>query len=200
MRLSSELYRNILIIHVSQFLSPKSIEILNQNFTRLENIKVEFVFVDLTHAMVPDDVLVLARSTKPQRHFVGLKGIYYIGELPGLSEYRTLEQALRACPAIEASLVRDKMNLEAEINRLKVKQFELEKEQTDATIIRSQVHKLSTENRQLKRFKESMLKEIEASERTGKILEKKKPDADLLKEIIAVKAELLKMAGDLGVK
>ena len=200
MRLHSELYRNILVLHVSQFITPKSIEIFNDNFKKLERLKTEYVFVDLTHAMISDDALTSARSTKILRTYPGLKGVYYIGEHSGLCEYRTLEQALRACPALEAQMVRDKMQLEIEISKLKVKQFDLEKEQTDATAVRTLVHRLALENRQLKRIRQSMIQEIDQVEKSKKVLEGKKPNSDLLKEIEDVKSEILKMVADMGVK
>ena len=200
MRLHSDLYKNILVMTVSQFVSPKSIETLNENFKKLEALKIEFIFINLTTAMVSDDALAAARATKILRTHSGLKGVYYIGELTGLCEYRTLDQALKSCPAAEASLIRNKFLLESEINKLKIKQIELEKDQTDSNLIQSQVYRLSLENRQLKRLKQSMAQEIEQVERTKKNFEKKKPNPTLIQEFEEVKSEILRMVADMGVK
>ena len=160
MKITNELYRTILIMHVTGDVPTRTIAVLNDTFKKFAKSNIEYIFVNLTDAMIPEQAIYLARATKHERKVDGLKGLHLIGEISGLCDYRTYDQALKACPALEAALILQKRHLEIQIAKLQVQKDELERIYSSVANPEVQARRWELENRQLKRLKEVMIQEI----------------------------------------
>src|SRR5689334_23272192 len=102
MRLKLEIFQEVLVLTVEQAVSPRGVAVLNAGFDKLAQQKVQWIFVDLTGAVVPPESASLAIESRPQPAPGGpIKRIFFVGSVPGLCEFDSLDAALSACPAKE---------------------------------------------------------------------------------------------------
>lgn len=206
MRLKLDRFSEILVLTVEQAVSPRGVEVLNAGYAKLSQLKMGWLFVDLTGAVVPPESASLALATRPLPTATGAAGpgirrIYFIGTVPGLCEFGSLEAALSACPSPEAALLKEKRELEREIGELRARKLELEGESVQSSPATPHRYALLAENRQLKRLKSAMLGELEealkasrrspAANRAGS----SGPEDSELEEARAAALEALREAG-----
>jgi hypothetical protein len=162
MRLRLEIFKEVLVLTVEQEVSPRGVLVLNAGFAKLAQTDVQWIFVDLTRAEVGPVSARMAMETQAQRHLPSIKKVFFVGSVPGLCEFDTMDKALDACAAPEAAVLKEKVRIESEVRVLRARKAEMQAEQSGASAGKRERLALEAENRQLKRIRTSMLKEIDA--------------------------------------
>ena len=200
MRLRLQIFQESLILTVEQTVSPRSVEVLNAGYGKLYKMEVQWIFVDLSRAEVQAESARLALETRPKpAPDSAVKKIFFIGNVPGLCEFDSMEAAFSACTSKEAELLKEKTVLEREIQAMRLKKGQLEEDFAKNNGQRPQSFALIGENRQLKRILEAMVREITMTVKSGESVKARASDPATESEFETVRAEAHKVLSEAGI-
>ena len=174
MKITLELYKSVLLIRITQFVSTKGVDSLNAKFQKLAGSSVTHVIVDISGAMLEPEAMILARGTKGLRVMGGVKACFIVGDLSELCDFKSKEDALRACKSQDATLILTKLKMEASLQEMRTRLAGLEGPKGgDPTIVEREIKALRESNKQLRAIATAMKKLISSVEARSKLI---KPD------------------------
>ncbi|MGK5085563.1 hypothetical protein WDW37_19925 [Bdellovibrionota bacterium FG-1] len=160
MKIKLEIYKDLLVLAAQQDVSVRSIEVLFAGFRKLTALKIPWIFVDFSNAELTLDAVKFALISKSKLKGPKIKRVFIVGSIAGLCDAPTMEKALEICQCLEAKILLKKIRLEGEINELKQKKISVEETKAKLTARRATEYGLAAENRQFRRIKKAMEKQI----------------------------------------
>jgi hypothetical protein len=165
MKLKLEVYREITILQIQESVSLSDISMLMVGFGRLSRLEHRWIILDLSHAILDEEVLLQMLEIRPELQ-AKVKDFIWVGPSPELCNFKGVVEALYSCQkngATEARFIIEKFELEEQVKNL-MQQKELANQESLLNLSESQrkeeISKLRRETFRLKKLQTFLINDM----------------------------------------